>query len=140
VSLASFRSLFCCCCCCCCCFVLFCVTDVQILDSDVFYGRVGTLDVACKMLKANFSDEQLQTFFDECNVFAAIPQHQFVVGFVGAIPSPFTIVSELCPMGSLKSFLRRHGSELSVAQELKVVRDIADGMAFLNSHQILHRE
>jgi Protein tyrosine and serine/threonine kinase len=113
---------------------------------DVFKGVYRSNDgsedvqVAVKMLKTGFSDAQLRSFFEEADIVARIPTHEFVVGFLGATPSPFMLVTELCQQGSLYSFLRRKNTSLSVDQCVKVLRDVAVGMAHLAVHNIVHRD
>jgi Protein tyrosine and serine/threonine kinase len=63
-------------------------------QGDVFRGRYRGVDIAVKMLKKGYTEEQLQAFFDEAALFARVPPHENVVGFIGACPDPFMIITE----------------------------------------------
>jgi predicted Ser/Thr protein kinase len=107
---------------------------------DVFLGEYNGQVVAVKMLRRGFSPQQLRSFYDEAEVIARIPEHEHLVGFLGVTPSPFMILTEFCQSGSLKSYLRQLTTSLSIEQELKVVRDVANGMAFLAANGVVHRD
>jgi Protein tyrosine and serine/threonine kinase/Concanavalin A-like lectin/glucanases superfamily len=110
---------------------------------DVFRGVYRGTEVAVKMLKPDFSDAQLQSFYDEAETMACIPAHEHVIGVVGVAPDPFMIVLELADLGSLNHFLRRCAkgqATLTTEQRIGVMKDVAKGMAHLASNGIIHRE
>jgi Protein tyrosine and serine/threonine kinase len=108
---------------------------------DVYRGQYRGVDVAVKMLKDEFTEDQLQSFYDESATIASIPPHEFIVGFVGCCPAPFMIITEFCSQGSLLRFLRSgRTAPLTPNHALSVIKDIATGMCHLASHKIVHRD
>jgi Protein tyrosine and serine/threonine kinase len=107
----------------------------------VFSGSYRGTPVAVKMLHEGFTDEQLNAFYDECEIVAALGRHENVVGFLGMAAEPAVmIVMELCESGSVRSYLREPSVALSLEQQLKLIRDVAAGMEFLSGNNIVHRE
>jgi serine/threonine protein kinase len=78
------------------------------------------VDVAVKMLRNDFTEEQLTSFYDEAEVISRVPPHQYIVGvrerdplvfvlcdagssdfdlfapqFLGCVPDPFMIITGL---------------------------------------------
>jgi Protein tyrosine and serine/threonine kinase len=107
----------------------------------VYRGSYKGMDIAVKMLKPDFTEAQLESFYKEVEVIAKVPPHEFVVGFVGATPDPFLIATEFCGQGSLVRFLRsKRTASLTPNQELRILADIAEGMAHLASNKIVHRD
>jgi serine/threonine protein kinase len=93
------------------------------------------------MLKDEFTEAQLQSFYDEAEVIAQVPVHEFIVGFLGCVGDPFMIITEFCGQGSLHRFLRSSTTDnLQISQLLSIARDVAIGMAHLAQHKIVHRE
>ena len=52
---------------------------------------------------------------------------------------PFCLVMEYCPFGQLYETLRT-GKEITPSLLVNWARQIADGMAYLHSHKIIHRD
>jgi serine/threonine protein kinase len=122
-------------------FLLKCHFSWQFAHTSLLF--CSDVPVAVKMLKPSFSDEQLQTFYDEAETIARIPAHENVIGMLGVAPDPFMIVLEFANLGSVRGFLRKcvkADIEISTQQHLGVVRDVACGMAFLATHGIVHRD
>lgn len=72
-------------------------------------------------------------------------KHKNLIRIFGITTKPVALVCEVAPNGSLSAFLRKHGDgpmALGVAQTLRVLRDIAEGLQFLHSQQppIVHRD
>jgi c-src tyrosine kinase len=107
---------------------------------DIYRGVYRGVDIAVKMLKNEFTEDQLQTFYDEADVIARVPPHEFVVGFLGATPDPFTICTEFCGQGSLLKYLRRSSTNLPVGQALSIAKSVAAGMVHLAANNIVHRD
>lgn len=119
-------------------------TSVAVAEGNfgyVFRGRVRNVDVAVKVLKDDFTSEQLQGFFDEAQIIAGLPPHDNIVGFIGVVPDPFMIITEFMNQGSLLRFLRSGETiTLTMAQGLQIARQIAVGMAHLHQYHIIHRD
>ena len=53
---------------------------------------------------------------------------------------PIYIVTEYITNGCLLSYLKSHGKRLEPSQLLEMCYDVCEGMAFLESHQFIHRD
>lgn len=53
---------------------------------------------------------------------------------------PIYIVTEYITNGCLLNYLKSHGKGLETYQLLEMCYDVCEGMAFLESHQFIHRD
>lgn len=53
---------------------------------------------------------------------------------------PIYIVTEYITNGCLLNYLKSHGKGLEPYQLLEMCYDVCEGMAFLESHQFIHRD
>lgn len=53
---------------------------------------------------------------------------------------PIYIVAEYMTNGCLLSYLKSHGKELSSCQLVEMCYHVGEAMAFLESHQFIHRD
>lgn len=84
-------------------------------------------------------EEEYGAFESEIRLLSSI-RSQYVVNFLGAILEipRVGIVLEYCSKGSLRSLLKRES--LPWPRRLKLLHDLAMGMAFLHSRSIVHRD
>lgn len=82
--------------------------------------------------KLNFSDQ----------FFSRKLSHPKLVKFYGVCSKkyPIYIVTEYITNGCLLNYLKNHGKGLESSQLLEMCYDVCEGMAFLESHQFIHRD
>jgi serine/threonine protein kinase len=106
----------------------------------VYKGNYRHTPVAIKVLKNN-SQNSLKEFEREVETMVKL-RHPNLVLFMGAcMEKELCIVTEFCFGDTLFHFLHEKRQVLmSYKQQLKVSIDIAKGMAFLHSSNIIHRD
>lgn len=117
-----------------------------------FYGEVykGTLEypenseepkiVAIKKLKTTAVSDCMQDFEREINIMKGL-QHPNIVGIHGVSRDPdISLVMEFVQHGSLQSYLKINRESLQPKQLLKYALDIAQGMDYLGTMNIVHRD
>lgn len=129
------------------------VQSLDISYSDLIYGEcIGKggfgivykctyhgAQVAIKQLQIdNLSPEAEREFTQEASVMARM-HHPNVVRFLGYCTVPRCLVMEYMPQGSLYSVLHKAES-LEWTIRMRIVTDIASGLAFLHSKKIFHRD
>eukprot|EP00029_Vermamoeba_vermiformis_P012537 TRINITY_DN737_c0_g2_i3.p1 TRINITY_DN737_c0_g2~~TRINITY_DN737_c0_g2_i3.p1 ORF type:complete len:1073 (+),score=499.21 TRINITY_DN737_c0_g2_i3:765-3983(+) len=112
--------------------------------AKVYTGQYNHHDVAIKVFSESSFAFRLEDFYREVAIMSMI-SHPNVVRFEGACieqrrdeEGVFMIVTELMHQGSLKSVVER--SPLSYDKVFKYAVEIADGMIFLHSFDIIHRD
>jgi Janus kinase 2 len=117
-----------------------------------FYGEVykGTLEypenseepkiVAIKKLKTTAVSDCMHDFEREINIMKGL-QHPNIVGIHGVSRDPdISLVMEFVQHGSLQSYLKINRESLQPKQLLKYALDIAQGMDYLGTMNIVHRD
>jgi hypothetical protein len=112
------------------------------ISANVFYGkdnRTGQ-EVAVKQLKfQTLSGSKLQTFQREVSILASV-DHPALLRFIGATDSPpFCIVTAWMAGGTLYHGIHK-AHRLSPTQLTICAFDIACGMQYLHSRNIIHRD
>lgn len=112
------------------------------VSANVFYGidrRTGQ-EVAIKKFKfQKLNGSKLQAFQREVAVLATA-RHPALLQLIGATDNlPFCIITEWMPNGSLYHDLHQY-HRLDQTWKTIAAYDIARGMQFLHSHQIVHRD
>jgi Protein tyrosine and serine/threonine kinase len=84
-------------------------------------------------------------FMDELNIMLTLESPRVVAVHGVCFVAPkhgggLGLVMELCPKGSLDSFLERHEDELTAVELTQICQHIAEGLAFLHSKHVLHRD
>lgn len=98
------------------------------------------VEVAIKRFQMEgFSGSRFQSFQREVAVLASC-KHPALIGLVGMTDTtPFSIITEYMPKGSLFHDLHRH-HQLDQTMKTIAAYDIARGMQYLHSRQIAHRD
>ena len=67
-------------------------------------------------------------------------EHRHVIKLIGVVTlsDPNLLVLEYCEYGTLESFIK--SQDLSLAREYRAAADVADGMAYLATNKIVHRD
>ncbi|CAB3407710.1 unnamed protein product [Caenorhabditis bovis] len=115
---------------------------------EVFQGTLSLgvftkdVEVAVKTMKGSKvnADEKI-TFLREANLMLKL-HHKYVVRLYGVATQnePIMIVMELCPGGSLRSKLQNGDEPVCVENRKKYCVQIAKGMRYLESKQVIHRD
>jgi serine/threonine protein kinase len=113
----------------------------------LYKGTYNGEDVAVKILERpenNVEKEMVMeaAFAKEVTMLATV-KHQNVVRFIGACRKPLVwcIVTEYARGGSVRSFLsRRQSRAVPLKLAVKQALDIARGMEYLHSLEIIHRD
>ena len=105
----------------------------------VYKGTYRFGPAAIKQLQIdNLSPEAEEEFNKEANIMAQL-HHPHIVHFYGYCSVPKCLVMEYMPKGSLFKVL--HSKEpLDWTIRIKIAAEIASGLAFLHSSNILHRD
>lgn len=111
-------------------------------SATVYYGRMTATneEVAIKRLKfKKLTGQKLSTFQRELAILATA-EHPAILKFMGATDThPFSIVTEWMPNKSLYHELRK-GHKMTPTLKTIACFDIARGMQFLHSREIIHRD
>ncbi|XP_067026451.1 uncharacterized protein [Acropora muricata] len=117
----------------------------------------GTTTVAVKMLKENAQDIERKDLFSELEVMKKLKPHPHVIKLLGCvtITDPVLVIIEYVPYGDLLGYLRKSRdlndnyfkdpdikpqTSLSSMQLMLMSWQIADGMSYLSSRKIIHRD
>ncbi|XP_065209456.1 plexin-A4-like [Planococcus citri] len=111
------------------------------------------ITVAVKMLKNTHTDEDMINLVCEMELMKLIGRHDNVLALLGCCTQdgPLFIITEYSSHGNLLDFLRNHNPHSSTAQETTLVdlsetviisfaQQVAKGMEYLASLQIIHRD
>lgn len=111
---------------------------------NVFPGSYRCMPAAIKRVRnsGRWGEAIFRTVQREIQFISQL-QCPYVVQFLGAFISPTdkecVILTELMTRGSLQTVLHVDKIPLDWNTRLRIVRDVCCGMAFLHSHQVLHR-
>ncbi|XP_071809723.1 fibroblast growth factor receptor 4-like [Asterias amurensis] len=124
------------------------VVYMAIADGILEDGKKHT--VAVKMLKASVSSNDVSGFMKELDVCKTLEKHPHIVELLGCCTDkePFCLIFEFASKGNLQSFLRDKRKSWSASSPcdltsdliLKFAHQIASGMEYLSSMQIIHRD
>lgn len=120
-------------------------------------GREETITVAIKMLKGNARDLERKDLLSELEIMKKLKPHPHVIKLLGCVTKsdPLLVLIEYVPYGDLRGYLRksRHlednyfkepdikpQTSLTSQQLMKFSWQVADGMHYLSSKNIIHRD
>jgi predicted Ser/Thr protein kinase len=107
----------------------------------VYQGTWRHTPVAIKQLHlSKYNKESAEEFRKEAEVMAKLPSPD-VVRFYGYCESPkYCLVMEYLPKGSLHDILHNETTKLDWTLRLRMVFEMARGLAFLHAENIIHRD
>jgi serine/threonine protein kinase len=111
----------------------------------VFRATWRHTEVAVKQLDfggASPDPEQVQAFADEAELMRNIRPHPHVLLSLGVCTDPgypLCILTEFMAKGSLWDYLENSSNDVTNAQKLKILGDVAKGMQHLVSEGVVHR-
>ncbi|XP_066025219.1 fibroblast growth factor receptor 4-like isoform X2 [Pocillopora verrucosa] len=120
-------------------------------------GREETMTVAIKMLKGNATDTERKDLLSELEVMKKLKPHPHVIRLLGCVTEsdPLLVLIEYVPYGDLLGYLRKSRqlednyfkdpdikpqTSLTSQQLMKFSWQVADGMHYLSSKNIIHRD
>ncbi|XP_035739804.1 tyrosine-protein kinase Fer-like isoform X2 [Vespa mandarinia] len=110
---------------------------------DVYKAQLKTCktEVAVKTCKVTLPDEQKRKFLQEGRILKQY-DHPNIVKLIGICvqKQPIMIVMELVPGGSLLTYLRKNASSITQREQLRMCKDAAAGMRYLESKYCIHRD
>ncbi|KRY70671.1 Ephrin type-A receptor 4-A, partial [Trichinella pseudospiralis] len=113
---------------------------------EVYKGKMcvpgsGVEVVAIKSLKTGLSVKAKLDFLSEASIMGQF-DHPNVIRLKGVISrsEPAMIVTEYLENGSLDNFLKRNGDRLDTVQLVRMLNDVASGMAYLSDKGYTHRD
>ncbi|KAK2582534.1 hypothetical protein KPH14_004827 [Odynerus spinipes] len=98
-------------------------------------------EVAVKTCKVTLPDEQKRKFLQEGRILKQY-DHPNIVKLIGICvqKQPIMIVMELVPGGSLLTYLRKNAASITQREQLRMCKDAAAGMRYLESKYCIHRD
>jgi serine/threonine protein kinase len=111
---------------------------------DIFHGTYRDIPVIVKQIRSveGWGQDLYDMFEEEVKRVSQL-QCPYVVQLLGARVDPCrqvcALVCEKMSQGCLYLLLHVNKTSMEWGQRLRIVRDICSGMAFIHSHQILHR-
>ncbi|GLT35014.1 hypothetical protein SLA2020_094990 [Shorea laevis] len=109
---------------------------------DLYKGTFCGQDVAIKVLRTEYLNENMQREFNqEVDILRKI-QHNNIVKFIGACtkPSNLCIVTEFMAGGSMYDLLHKQKCGLELPFLLGVAIHVSNGMSYLHQKNIIHRD
>ncbi|XP_014487740.1 PREDICTED: tyrosine-protein kinase Fps85D isoform X2 [Dinoponera quadriceps] len=110
---------------------------------DVYKAQLKTCktEVAVKTCKVTLPDEQKRKFLQEGRILKQY-DHPNIVKLIGICvqKQPIMIVMELVPGGSLLTYLRKNSGTITQREQLRMCKDAAAGMRYLESKYCIHRD
>lgn len=127
--------------------------DIAMSD-ELGHGEFGTvlsgvwqrrgkapLAVAVKRLKAeSVPPSEAEGFRREATLMMPC-QHKYVVKLLGIVlDPPMMMICELVQHGALNKYLKKHADEITAQQQITWIKQIAEGMDYLESMSMVHRD
>lgn len=104
-------------------------------------GKRHTVEVAIKTFHSELgNDAALKSIKEEAKLMALL-KNDFIVELYGVCDSPFMLVEEYIPDGSMLDYLIKNGEKKVKVEKLKLwAAQIAYGMQYLEKKKIVHRD
>ncbi|CAM9962220.1 unnamed protein product, partial [Heterosigma akashiwo] len=83
-------------------------------------------------------EKMLRDFRSECEMMARL-RHPNIITLLGTTKEPIGLVMEYCSRGSLFQLLADTDIPLNWPTKKKMAAEVASGMQYLHSQQIIHR-
>ncbi|VDO91910.1 unnamed protein product [Heligmosomoides polygyrus] len=112
---------------------------------EVYLAEYGSgknkQEVAVKTMRNEATREARLKFMKEARLMRKY-NHKHVVKILGVAvhEHPLMLVMEVCPNGSLASYLRKNRGNISQAEKLRFSTEASDGLAYLAKKQCIHRD
>jgi len=110
---------------------------------DVYKGYVISTQtgVAVKTCKESTDETVKRKFLEEADIMRPCT-HVNVVRLIGVCndKEPYYILLELCEKGDLLKLLKQEGIRFEISRLFHMCKDVANGMSYLESKQIIHRD
>ncbi|KAI1299968.1 Activated CDC42 kinase 1 [Halotydeus destructor] len=105
-------------------------------------GSFRLQEVAVKVLKQELLSQAgvFEDFVKEVNSMHQIDHPNLIKLYGVVLSSPFMMVTELAPLGSLKDSLRKECGHTPISQLISYAIQTASGMAYLEAKRMLHRD
>lgn len=112
--------------------------EVSLAECEIGGRKVET---AVKTMRCQMTRDTRAAFMKEARLMRKY-SHPHIVRIIGlAVDAhPLMIVMEMCPHGSLLSFLRKNKGKTTLSERLRFCIESADGLAYLEKKQCLHRD
>ena len=90
----------------------------------------------------NMNAQQKKDVQSEVELLASLPAHENIVRYIETVQesSFFCIVLEYVDLGSLQSFIRKYGGDVTEQNVASFVIQILSGLHFLHEQGIIHRD
>jgi len=109
--------------------------------SEVFLANYKESLVAVKRLRMPYRINTLKDFIKELNSLRKVEDSPHFLKLIGACTEPYyCIVTEFMPWGSLHDCIHLKGKKFSLERMLQIASSIAEGMVFLHSINVVHRD
>ncbi|XP_066024433.1 fibroblast growth factor receptor 2 [Pocillopora verrucosa] len=132
-------------------------SQVAKATADNLQGRTKKTLVAVKMLSENASESEKKNLLSELELMKQLKPHPYVIKLLGCVTKsePLLVLIEYVPFGDLLGYLRKSRglndtyykdpnikpqTNLTSQQLMKFAWQIADGMSYLSSIPVIHRD
>jgi len=107
----------------------------------VFKGIYNGEEVAVKILSEDMLNFSVEEFKREVSIMSTM-KHENLIQFYGAVTKEekMMIVSKYIKGGNLHDLVSNLSIDLPLTTRIKIINEIAKGMAFLHAREIIHRD
>ncbi|KAF9644868.1 kinase-like protein [Thelephora ganbajun] len=105
-------------------------------SGDLYEGTLNGSKVCVKRVRVYSRDDptkHTKTFYQEAVLWKRL-EHKNIVPLLGITSTPLQLISGWMPGGDLTGYIKRYPD----ADRLSLLSDVAEGLQFLHSHNIVH--